>query len=486
MTVLTPLYLQKKAIPARFDRQLLGDIFRKGVIAAGDLAVIPNGGTTVSIAKGVGYIPGTLQIDQGVYRLFNDAPFSLALDAAVTNPRMDTLVMRVQDSNENSNIGPDQGSLEYVKGTESATVTRANRAGGVLDAALPANTVPLADVIVRPGQAIVAADITDRRTLAFVKADFGDIKFAMSTTASLGWKVAGGAALERIMFPDLLGKLTFGRAGNTVNASVTVSGLSSTADLFQGMGVTGPGVPVGTFIQTIVNSTSITLSKNATASATAAPLTFYLGASPAFTRTGTTASANSTITGLSRTDDLYIGMPVSGTGVPAGAYIQSIVSTTSVTISANATAAGSPSLTFTPHGAGDAVSTFNIPDMRGQGAIGAGQASALTNRVLGISGGEEAHQLIQTELASHDHGGVTGSMNRSNPHSHNQKFSGATSAPDGAVQMNANLQNFGYTATETADINHEHMISNTGSNVAHNTMQPFRSLTPLIYTGVPF
>lgn len=55
----------------------------------------------------------------------------------------------------------------------------------------------------------------------------------------------------------------------------------------------------------------------------------------------------------------------------------------------------------TTWGAGDGSTTFAVPDFRGRAPIGAGTgapAGTLTNRVLGTSGGEEAHILGNGEI----------------------------------------------------------------------------------------
>ena len=59
----------------------------------------------------------------------------------------------------------------------------------------------------------------------------------------------------------------------------------------------------------------------------------------------TTVSGDATVTTAS-TAGLYYGLPVSGTGVTAGSTIAAINSSTSFELSANATATGSPTLTF--------------------------------------------------------------------------------------------------------------------------------------------
>jgi autotransporter-associated beta strand protein len=63
-------------------------------------------------------------------------------------------------------------------------------------------------------------------------------------------------------------------------------------------------------------------------------------------RSGTTATGSPVITGLSNTADLAVGMTVTGTGIPANATIASINSPTQITLSANTTANGTPTLAF--------------------------------------------------------------------------------------------------------------------------------------------
>jgi microcystin-dependent protein len=57
----------------------------------------------------------------------------------------------------------------------------------------------------------------------------------------------------------------------------------------------------------------------------------------------------------------------------------------------------------TVYGGGDGNTTFNLPDMRGRAAVGAGQGLGLSNRVLGVAGGEESHILTVNEMPSHTH-----------------------------------------------------------------------------------
>ena len=70
---------------------------------------------------------------------------------------------------------------------------------------------------------------------------------------------------------------TLTQNGTTTNASTSITGLTSTANLAVGMLVTGAGIAAGTSIASITSTTGITLSANATASATVA-LTFSANA----------------------------------------------------------------------------------------------------------------------------------------------------------------------------------------------------------------
>lgn len=57
----------------------------------------------------------------------------------------------------------------------------------------------------------------------------------------------------------------------------------------------------------------------------------------------------------------------------------------------------------TRYGAGDLVTTFNIPDFRSRVAVGAGQQGVGHVFSLGETGGEETHTLTGGEVPSHSH-----------------------------------------------------------------------------------
>lgn len=108
--------------------------------------------------------------------------------------------------------------------------------------------------------------------------------------------------------------------------------------------------------------------------------------------TGNTTSGSESVTSVSSTANLAIGMPISGPGIQGGTTISAIGSGT-LTLSKTASAtASSVGLVIAPHGIGDGSTTFNVPDFRGRvpaghDAIGGTAASRLTNWVPGTTGG---------------------------------------------------------------------------------------------------
>lgn len=108
-----------------------------------------------------------------------------------------------------------------------------------------------------------------------------------------------------------------------------------------------------------------------------------------FVLTGNTTNASATISNISSTANLQVGMIVEGTGIPAGATIVSIVNATSITISINATATGTAvSLRFFRNGAGrgDGSTTFTIPNAKGMVLQGVAANASLIQDFIIASG----------------------------------------------------------------------------------------------------
>lgn len=187
--------------------------------------------------------------------------------------------------------------------------------------------------------------------------------------------VRDGAAISRATYPELFAALCPLRTGALTSASASVTGLSSTRDLWVGMPVEASGIPAGTTIDSIDSASAITLSQAATATGMQMLTLFVYGYGLAgssstfgvpddrelFERgwadtaqgydetdlTGTTTSSSAVVTGLSSTAGLYVGQALSAaSGIPGSTTIASIDSATQITMSANATASGSRTITF--------------------------------------------------------------------------------------------------------------------------------------------
>ena len=103
---------------------------------------------------------------------------------------------------------------------------------------------------------------------------------------------------------------------------------------------------------------------------------------------------------------------------------------------------------------GGSGGNFNLPDLQGRFALGAGQGADLTERILKIKGGEETHRLTVEEMPSHGHG--YDQRNR------DDGFSGA---------MDPNYFCRGTDGKTT---------TSTGGDQAHNNMPPFLILNYII------
>jgi microcystin-dependent protein len=127
-----------------------------------------------------------------------------------------------------------------------------------------------------------------------------------------------------------------------------------------------------------------------------------------FTQNGTTTNTMNTLTGLSSTVDMYVGMAIEGTNIPSGTTVASITSGTAIRMSQNATGSATVPVTFFSWGNGDGSTTFNVPDMRRCVSMGSGGTPSTVippgiGAVVGQGGGEEMHAQSFSELATHNH-----------------------------------------------------------------------------------
>jgi microcystin-dependent protein len=122
-------------------------------------------------------------------------------------------------------------------------------------------------------------------------------------------------------------------------------------------------------------------------------------------------------------------------------------------------------------GAGDGVTTFTLPDLRGRAVIGVGTGPGLTARALADDGGEETHVLTTGELATHKH-------NITDPgHKH---FSDAGVSGPGTARHAATSAAVSASVSDLATSTGITMTLDEGSNVGHNTMQPWAAANWII------
>ena len=100
--------------------------------------------------------------------------------------------------------------------------------------------------------------------------------------------------------------------------------------------------------------------------------------------------------------------------------------------------------------------TQGTPDLRGRFVLGEGHGPGLTSRTSNQIGGEENHRLTVDEMPSHSHHYYRG---------HNRNSGGGT----------ADVQ---HVTDDTSSRN----TDNTGGNIAHNNMPPYRVLTYIMKT----
>ena len=156
----------------------------------------------------------------------------------------------------------------------------------------------------------------------------------------------------------------------------------------------------------------------------------------------------------------------------------------------------------TLYGSGDGSTTFNLPDMRGRAAVGAGQGSGLTNRPLGTPFGVESHALATSELPSHSHTYVDPGHTHTAPtvdsvpdhtHTYNTYVVGGSSSGalrgdstltlrtttlEAAVSSGSHTHDVGLNTTATFGS----PTTATGGGGAHNNMHPSIVLNFIIKT----
>jgi microcystin-dependent protein len=115
---------------------------------------------------------------------------------------------------------------------------------------------------------------------------------------------------------------------------------------------------------------------------------------------------------------------------------------------------------------GDGKSTFALPDLQGNVAMGQGDGPGLSQRFLGESGGEQAVTLLVTEIPAHTHG-----MNGITP-----PPPSTSSSPSPTVGFGRSNGGQAFTTTGALVDMSPQEVAPTGSSFPHNNMMPYLAL----------
>lgn len=190
---------------------------------------------------------------------------------------------------------------------------------------------------------LLAFILTLTNMVAQTTGDYRTTATATSMAVKTGWETYDGAAWVTATYAPIgssLGTQAITQAGTTATSTaVTLAAANPLIRVNQI--VTGSGVPTGTTVSAI-SGTSLTLSQATTSTVVGTTLSFVEQFTVASCVT-TNTSVNVTLGSVNPA--IVVGMGVTGTGVAAGTTVASISGTT-MTLSANATAAGTVTLTF--------------------------------------------------------------------------------------------------------------------------------------------
>lgn len=134
---------------------------------------------------------------------------------------------------------------------------------------------------------------------------------------------------------------------------------------------------------------------------------------------------------------------------------------------------------------GNGSTTFGIGNLRGRVlAMGDYSAGVGFSSVIGAVAGALSAALSVDNLPWHNHGGVTGSMDRNNPHNHtvNHPGIGVSGGFDTGVYASTGPLSNSYATTST-DINHLHSIPPQGASAAFSILQPTMICNYLLFAG---
>ena len=132
---------------------------------------------------------------------------------------------------------------------------------------------------------------------------------------------------------------------------------------------------------------------------------------------------------------------------------------------------------------GDGRTTFGLPDLRGRVPVGVGQGSGLSNRTLGVKGGEEHVTLTEAEMPAHQHTeGASTLTSELTAHAGSQ----ADSSTPGPTNVLANIPDVNLYSSSDVSLQAingptiSSTIGNAGGTQGHENRQPLLALNYII------
>ncbi|HCN78610.1 MAG TPA: hypothetical protein DIT13_15625 [Verrucomicrobiales bacterium] len=355
------------------------------------------------------------------------------------------------------NDGASTYTLRFATGLPATLDLLAGASGQLLQtgAVLVSPTVGANDSIISGGGTLMAGNEGALQNFVFHQYnDLGDLVVNVPLTQRQSFNRTG-----RLAAPSV--------AASTQNRIITgligVSDNSDTSQLTVGMTVTGTGMPGGTTIAQIVDNRTVIVSADITTGDNSRNVYTFGGSIQM--RGSIRQFAQNRITGVVdaqgnlATHDLYIGMPISGPGIPANYRVQTIVNESDITIgtlngngitvdTANHVYTGIVSqLTFTP--------SVGVEKL-GDGTLVLNADSNYSGITFIGNGTLRAQQLTD--------GGVPGSLGASTNAAANLTFNGGTLQYVGMTSSS----NRNFTLSELAEINigHERTTSVFTGNIS--------------------
>jgi microcystin-dependent protein len=118
---------------------------------------------------------------------------------------------------------------------------------------------------------------------------------------------------------------------------------------------------------------------------------------------------------------------------------------------------------------GNGTSTFALPNLQGQAAIGQGQGPGLSQYVIGESLGTTAETLLLTEIPSHNHSVQTAIANLASQN---------TGVPSAATWLGDSSPGKAYTTASSPTTAFSNLaVGITGGGQSHNNVQPVLPVT---------